>query len=214
MPEPVDFSRIETAGRPAGDAGRAMILRMNREHAPLRAWGFSHVEVGRTVLDVGCGAGAALRELAERFHGAELTGCDISPLAVETARELNPELVASDRLKFLLCGVPDLPFDDGSFETVFSVESLYFWPDQVAGLREILRVLTPGGTFMTALEMAGGAMDERQLAIVEHLHMKGPDRAGLLALMNEAGFEGARVEFEPGHRWLCGFGRKPAQTSK
>ncbi|MBR6241675.1 MAG: class I SAM-dependent methyltransferase, partial [Lentisphaeria bacterium] len=76
MPEPVDFSRIETAGRPAGDAGRAMILRMNREHAPLRAWGFSHIDVGRTVLDVGCGAGAALRELAERFPGAGLTGCD------------------------------------------------------------------------------------------------------------------------------------------
>ena len=214
MPESVDFSRIETAGRPEGDAGRAMILRMNREHAPLRAWGFSHVELGRTVLDVGCGAGAALRELAERFPGAELTGCDISPLAVETAASLNPELVASGRLKFLLCGVPDLPFDDGAFETVFSVESLYFWPDQVAGLREILRVLAPGGTFMTALEMAGGAMDERQLAIVEHLHMKCPDRAGLLALMNEAGFEGARVDFEPTRRWLCGFGRKPAHTSK
>ena len=45
MPEPIDFSRIETAGRPEGDAGRAMILRMNREHAPLRAWGFSHIDL-------------------------------------------------------------------------------------------------------------------------------------------------------------------------
>ena len=75
-------------------------------------------------------------------------------------------------------------------------------------------MLVPGGTFMTALEMAGGAMDERQLAIVEHLHMKCPDRAGLLALMEKAGFEDARVEFEPERRWLCGFGRKPVHTSK
>ena len=78
MTEP-DFSKIETAGCPAGDAGRDMILRMNREHGPLRAWGFSHIPVGRSVLDVGCGGGAALNELAERFPEAKLTGCDVSP---------------------------------------------------------------------------------------------------------------------------------------
>ena len=70
MTEP-DFSKIETAGCPAGDAGRDMILRMNREHGPLRAWGFARVPVGRSVLDVGCGAGAALRELAEALPKTE-----------------------------------------------------------------------------------------------------------------------------------------------
>ena len=52
MTEP-DFSNVETAGCPAGDAGRDMILRMNREHGPIRAWGFAHIPVGRSVLDVG-----------------------------------------------------------------------------------------------------------------------------------------------------------------
>ena len=209
MSDSPDFSRIETAGCPEGDAGRDMILRMNREHGPLRAWGFSRVRVGRSVLDVGCGAGAALAELAERFPEAELTGCDISPLAVETASGLNAASVASGRMRFLLCGVPDLPFADGSFDTVFSVESLYFWPDQTAGLREILRVLAPGGTFMTALEMAGGAMDARQLAIVKHLGMVCPTRDELHALMTGAGFEDVAVDFEPDRRWLRAVGRKP-----
>ena len=207
MTEP-DFSKIETAGCPAGDAGRDMILRMNREHGPLRSWGFSHIEIGRSVLDVGCGGGAALNELAERFPEAKLTGCDVSPLAIVTATALNETHVKSGRMAFHLCGVPDLPFADGAFDTVFSVESLYFWPDQVAGLREIRRVLAPGGYFMTALEMAGGAMNERQLAIVEHLKMRCPDLDELRALLIEAGFADVTVEFEPEHRWLRAAGRK------
>ena len=207
MTEP-DFSKIETAGCPAGDAGRDMILRMNREHGPLRAWGFAHIPVGRSVLDVGCGAGAALRELAERRPESVLTGCDISPLAVETATALNEALVKAGRMRFLLCGVPDLPFADGAFDTVFSVESLYFWPDQPAGLREIRRVLAPGGHFMTALEMVGGMMNERQLAIVEHLKMFCPTRNELAELMAEAGFADVNVELEPERCWMCAVGRK------
>ncbi len=207
MTEP-DFSKIETAGCPAGDAGRDMILRMNREHSPLRSWGFSHIPVGRSVLDVGCGGGAALNELAERFPEAKLTGCDVSPLAIETATALNEAFVRSGRMAFHLCGVPDLPFADGAFDTVFSVESLYFWPDALAGLREIRRVLAPGGVFMTALEMVGGRMDERQLAIVEHLKMFCPTRDELAELMVAAGFADVNVDFEPEHVWLCAVGRK------
>lgn len=203
-----DFSKIETAGCPAGDAGRDMILRMNREHGPLRAWGFEHIPVGRSVLDVGCGGGAALSELAERFPDAKLVGCDVSPLAIETATALNEAHVRRGRMTFHLCGVPDLPFADGAFDTVFSVESLYFWPDALAGLREIRRVLAPRGAFMTVLEMVGGAMNERQLEIVEHLKMFCPTRAELAELMTAAGFSDVTVEFEPEHCWLCAAGRK------
>jgi len=207
MTEP-DFSKIETAGCPAGDAGREMILRMNREHGPLRTWGFTHIHAGRSVLDIGCGGGAALFELAERCPGAKLAGCDVSPLAIEIATALNEAHVKAGRMTFHLCGVPDLPFADGAFDTAFSVESLYFWPDQLAGLREILRVLAPGGSFMTALEMVGGMMDERQMAIVKHLRMVCPTRDELHSLMAEAGFSDVNVEFEPERRWLCASGRK------
>ena len=207
MTEP-DFSKIETAGCPAGDAGRDMILRMNREHGPLRAWGLSHIPVGRSVLDVGCGGGAALSELAERFPEAKLAGCDVSPLAIETASALNEAHVRSGRMTFHLCGVPDLPFADGAFDTVFSVESLYFWPDALAGLKEIRRVLAPGGAFMTVLEMVGGAMNERQLAIVEHLKMFCPTRDELAELMKAAGFADVKVDFEPDRLWLCAAGRR------
>ena len=206
MTEP-DFSKIETAGCPAGDAGRDMILRMNREHGPLRTWGFAHIAVGRSVLDVGCGGGAALSELAERFPEAKLTGCDVSPLAIETATALNEAHVASGRMTFHLGGVPDLPFADGAFDTVFSVESLYFWPDALSGLKEIRRVLAPGGAFMTALEMVGGMMNERQLAIVKHLKMFCPTRSELEFLMTAAGFADVKVDFEPDRLWLCGSGR-------
>jgi len=91
---------------------------------------------------------------------------------------------------------------------VFSVESLYFWPDALAGLKEIRRVLAPGGAFMTALEMVGGMMDERRLAIAAHLKMFCPTRAELAELMAAAGFADVNVDFEPEHGWMCASGRK------
>ena len=111
-------------------------------------------------------------------------------------------------MRFLLCGVPDLPFGDGAFDTAFSVESLYFWPDRLAGLKEIRRVLAPGGWFMTVLEMVGGMMNERQLEIVAHLKMVCPTPDELRALMIEAGFADVTVELEPDRRWMCAAGRK------
>ena len=62
--------------------------------------------------------------------------------------------------------------------------------------------------FMTALEMVGGRMDERQLAIVEHLKMFCPTRNELAELIVEAGFSDVNVDFEPEHCWLCAVGRK------
>jgi hypothetical protein len=61
---------------------------------------------------------------------------------------------------------------------------------------------------MTALEMVGGMMNERQLAIVEHLKMRCPNLDELRVLLVEAGFADVTVEFEPEHRWLRASGRK------
>jgi ubiquinone/menaquinone biosynthesis C-methylase UbiE len=97
---------------------------------------------GLRVLDVGCGQGTDLYRYARA--GAEATGIDLTPRHVELAREhlaamgLDAEVVQGD--------AEHLPFADASFDRVSSNGVLHHTPDMPAALREIRRVLKPGGT--------------------------------------------------------------------
>lgn len=88
-------------------------------------------------LDVGCGPGAALEEAAAR--GARVAGVDPSPSMVDRASRRVPE--ADVRVG----SAEDLPFPDDNFTVVVNVASFHHWADRDEGLREILRVLAPGG---------------------------------------------------------------------
>lgn len=95
------------------------------------------------VLDVGCGTGYLLRQLAGRLPGAvDLAGIDAAPNMVQTASSMTP---AAGRLHFSTGYVEKLPHPAASFDLVVSTTSFDHWSDQRAGLTECARVLTPGG---------------------------------------------------------------------
>jgi ubiquinone/menaquinone biosynthesis C-methylase UbiE len=91
---------------------------------------------GRGVLDAGCGKGRFSRVLAARYPSAKLWGVDVSDAML---RHASP--VAQTRRGSLL----DLPFADGSFDAVFSVEALEHALDPETAIGELARVLRPGG---------------------------------------------------------------------
>jgi SAM-dependent methyltransferase len=102
---------------------------------------------GRKVLDVACGTGAWLYELASR--GANPSGIDISRRAVERCRLRVP--VADVRE-----GVAEqLPFVDGSFDVVTCLGSLEHFLDQPRALCELRRVAKPGGTVLVLVPNSG-----------------------------------------------------------
>jgi len=97
------------------------------------------------VLDVGCGTGLLLRELARRLPAAtELTGIDAASGMVSQARAR----VGDPRLNFVPGAAERLPFGDAAFDLVISTTSFDHWADQRAGLAECRRVLAPGGLFV------------------------------------------------------------------
>jgi ubiquinone/menaquinone biosynthesis C-methylase UbiE len=106
---------------------------------------FEGVEGVRRGLDVGCGPGQFTILIAERAPEAEVWGIDLAPTMIELARRHAAESSASARLHFEVADVAKLPFPDGHFDAVVSSGSIKHWPDQAAALREIHRVLVPGG---------------------------------------------------------------------
>jgi ubiquinone/menaquinone biosynthesis C-methylase UbiE/uncharacterized membrane protein YphA (DoxX/SURF4 family) len=99
----------------------------------------------RRALDAGCGPGQFTIIAAESLPQVEATGIDIAPTMIELAREHAKASPAAARLRFEVADVSRLPFPDGHFDAVISSGSIKHWPDPVAGLRELHRVLAPGG---------------------------------------------------------------------
>ena len=96
----------------------------------------------RRILDVGCGTGYLLRQLADRVPAAaELAGIDAAAAMIETARAA----ARDDRLRFSEAVAERIPFPAETFDLVVSTTSFDHWADQQAGLTECARVLAPGG---------------------------------------------------------------------
>jgi len=99
------------------------------------------------VLDVGCGTGMLLRDLATRLPEASaLTGIDAAAGMIEQAGAR----AADARLSFVQGTAERLPFPDQAFDLVISTTSFDHWTDQRAGLAECHRVLVPRGLFVLA----------------------------------------------------------------
>jgi ubiquinone/menaquinone biosynthesis C-methylase UbiE len=117
---------------------------------PIAADVAAAVPEGARILDVGCGRGQLSILLAVR-HGLPVTGIDVDPDEIARARA-TVRAAATDAVTraaaepvFLVADAAHMPFEDGSFDLVTSTFSMHHWPDPVAGLGEVRRVLVPGG---------------------------------------------------------------------
>ncbi|MDQ3856153.1 MAG: class I SAM-dependent methyltransferase [Chloroflexota bacterium] len=111
-----------------------------------------HIPSGARVLEVGCGRGVALQVIASTRRPAYLAGLDIDARALTVARQaLAQQSVDAD----LRCAdVRSLPFDASSFDVVFDFGTCYHIARVDDALREIVRVLRPGGLLIHETPMA------------------------------------------------------------
>jgi SAM-dependent methyltransferase len=109
----------------------------------------ARLERGGRVLDVGCGAGWALVQLAERFPGISLVGIDVEPYSVELARRLIEERALSDRCQARLQSVDRLG-EDGAYDVATSFLVVHEIPPDLkpAAFAAVARALKPGGHFL------------------------------------------------------------------
>ena len=94
------------------------------------------------ILDVGCGTGWLVRRIAPLVSAGVAAGMDVSDAMLGRAESLSALLPNAVSKRG---GVDAIPWETGYFTKVLSVESAYYWPDPAQGVREIFRVLSPGG---------------------------------------------------------------------
>ena len=132
------FVPPERQGQPREEATRSLYRRIAR---------LSGLAPGRRALDIGCGMGDAMREVALESGGA-ITGITIGPNEVDLANARNEEAGLADLCQATQGDYNALPFDAESFDTAYAIYSYKYSVSLKQVFSEVRRVLKPGGLFL------------------------------------------------------------------
>lgn len=139
--------------KPHGEDGIKMAEFMNKgnKHINLDTIAVLNPEPDDAILEIGMGNGFFVSEIVSKHPGITYTGCDFSELMVEESEKMNADLISKGRAKFIHSDIASLPFEDNSFNKIFTINTIYFWDDEKVALQEIKRVLKPNGKFIVGL---------------------------------------------------------------
>jgi ubiquinone/menaquinone biosynthesis C-methylase UbiE len=139
-------------GNPHGWIGRIMIWAMNRANKAMYRGIVDELEIrdNLKILDVGFGNGYLATRIMKKGK-CYLEGIDISEDMVKKATANNRKYVEAGNMKFKLGDCCSMDYQDGSFDVVTTMNTIYFWEDTRKGMSEIYRVLKSGGVFYNAV---------------------------------------------------------------
>jgi ubiquinone/menaquinone biosynthesis C-methylase UbiE len=183
---------LQMFGRPRGvlgSLGGAIMAPMNKDCG---LWVAALLEIGPNdrVLEVGFGPGVVIQFLSTLTPGRYIAGIDPSPAMLGQARARNANGIKSGRVDLRLGSVERLPFDDDAFDKALAINSMQVWPDPVAGLREIRRVMKPDGRIALGFTPYSGQ-----------------SQTGLTETLTEAGFTAIKLVTED--KGFCALVTKP-----
>jgi SAM-dependent methyltransferase len=174
---------------PTGAAGHVAGWVMGRRSSNVarNRWAVQLLDVQPTdhVIEVGCGPGVAIAALTTRATRGLVVGVDHSQVMIGQARRRNKAAIQAGRVRLIHTPVERLSISDGPFDAALAVNTVGMWPDPAARLRELARLLRPGGRIaLVSQPRCPGATAATSVAAAGEL-------AGLLT---DAGFEHLRTE--------------------
>ena len=205
--------RVSQCQKPRGWLGRLALWNMNSRHSKVTDWGLAHVSVKErdTVLDVGCGGGRTVTKLAAMAAKGKVYGIDFSEESVAASKRTNARWIEMGRVEIRHASVSQLPFPDGMFDLITAVETHFWWPNLPGDLREVFRVLKPGGTFAVIAEIYKGAnttmarLCEKYAPVTGLTFLSVDEHREMLA---NAGYSDIQITPEPGKGWICCVSKK------
>jgi ubiquinone/menaquinone biosynthesis C-methylase UbiE len=123
--------------------------------------------------------------VAQRFHPKKIVGIDISDEMVRRAEEQSKGIA---NIEFKHGAAEKIPAADAAFDKIFSIESFYYWPDQMTGLKEAKRVLAPGGSLFVLINLYKDNHYSLRWADELKVPVHALSEAEYVDLLGEAGF--------------------------
>lgn len=139
--------KLGQAGFPSGWIGKLMSYVMLRHNRTDNQWTVSLLDVQPRdhVLEIGFGPGQAIQLAAKKVKNGIVAGIDHSELMLKEAVKKNRNGIERGIVELRQGDVSNISYSDEFFDKVFSINSIYFWPDPVQNFREIMRILKPSG---------------------------------------------------------------------
>ena len=139
--------------QPKGIVGMYFGEKMAIQHRPEAQWTIEllNIQQNESILELGCGAGYAMKLLLRQSAVSQVVGLDISPDMLRSASIRNQKEIKRGRAKLVQGNVEKLNFEDECFTKAFSIHSVYFWDNLPETISEIYRVLKPQGSLILTL---------------------------------------------------------------
>jgi len=145
-------------GCPRGPLGRLVAILMERGNAAMNDLALEALDAqqGDAVLEIGFGPGSTLERIAEQVgERGSVAGIDPSALMVRQAGRRLRRRVDAGRAELLQGYSSSMVYADATFDRVLSVNTIYFWQDPQADIREVRRVVKPSGRFVLVFRGSG-----------------------------------------------------------
>lgn len=147
--------------QPSGEYAIQVGEKMNEGnlHINLNTFEALDLRAGDNILEIGMGNGFFVKNILSLDDSIKYTGCDFSEIMVDEARKCNENYILNGQAKFIHADANELPFNNESFDKVFSINTIYFWEDPEIVLAGIWRVLKAKGKLTISI---------RPRSIMEH----------------------------------------------
>jgi ubiquinone/menaquinone biosynthesis C-methylase UbiE len=143
------------------------------------------VQPNDRVIELGCGPGVAIAALATRAIRGLVVGVDHSQVMIRQAHRRNRAAIKAGRVRLIHAPVESLAINDGQFDAALAVNTVGMWPEPTDRLRELARLLRPGGRIALVTQpRRPGATAATSVEVADEL----------AALLTEAGVEHLRTE--------------------
>ena len=132
---------------PTGEMGKKIGRKMNNSNIDMTMTSIEALKITdeNTVLEIGHGNCKHLREVMKQAKDIHFVGLEISKTMSSEAKRINSKFLTNKNIEFLLYDEEIMPFNDNTFDRIFTVNTLYFWKQPIKMLHEMYRILKDDG---------------------------------------------------------------------
>ena len=194
MQERLRYFLTRQFGNPSGLFGKIIGNRMAKGNVYDAQWTVSllGIQPDHRIIEIGFGPGVSTQIASEKASKGFVAGIDHSRTMVQAASNRNTSAIQSGRMELKQGEVSSLPYPDASFDVAFSLHSIYFWANPLKCLKELKRVLKPGGLLGITIQPKDKWVPKVGPKVMT-LYF-GRDVA---QMFSEAGYQNVRIEVPP-----------------